>query len=560
MKYSQFPYKRIDIKKHNFEVEKMILDFKSALSSKNQILIIKKYQKLQKEYQTFSSIAHLNFAKNTKDNSAIEENNFYDEIGPEIAEIDNKFTKEIYFSKFRKELEDEFGSHFFKLIEMELKSFDPKLVSLMKKENQLTNKYRTLLAGAEIEFLGKITNLTGLSPYMQDTNRNTRKKAYQALDIFFQKNKQKLDEIFDDLVNIRHQKGKKLGFKNFVPLGYLNMSRSDYGPKEVEEYRKQIVKYIVPLVSKINKKRKEILGYDEMFIYDTLYFKNGNPKPKGGVDFQVSQAKKMYKELSPETNEFFDIMIDQELMDLDNRSAKSGGGFCTSFPSLERPYIFANFNGTDHDVTVLTHEAGHAFQCYQSRKQPINRYLWPTYEACEIHSMSMEFLTWDWMHLFFKEDNDKFLFKHIAGSIAFLPYGALVDHFQHWIYENPKESPKKRKEKWLELESIYQPDKNYDNLKFLKKGGLWQKQAHIYEMPFYYIDYTLAQICAFQFWIRMQNDKDSAWKDYLRLCKAGGSLSFLDLVKLANLKSPFDSKTFKEVAEKIDSWLEKYTI
>ena len=560
MKYSQFPYKRIDIKKHNFEVEKMISDFKSALSSKNQILIIKKYQKLQKEYQTFSSIAHLNFAKNTKDNSAIEENNFYDEIGPEIAEIDNKFTKEIYSSKFRKELEHEFGSHFFKLIEMELKSFDPKLVSLMKKENQLTNKYRTLLAGAEIEFMGKITNLTGLSPYMQDTNRNTRKKAYQALDIFFEKNKQELDEIFDDLVNIRNEKGKKLGFKNFTPLGYLNMSRSDYGPKEVEEYRKQIIKYIVPLVSKINKKRKEILGYDEMFIYDTLYFKNGNPKPKGGVDFQVSQAKKMYKELSPETNEFFDIMIDQELMDLDNRSAKSGGGFCTSFPSLERPYIFANFNGTDHDVTVLTHEAGHAFQCYQSRKQPINRYLWPTYEACEIHSMSMEFLTWDWMHLFFKEDNDKFLFKHIAGSIAFLPYGALVDHFQHWIYENPKESPKKRKEKWLELESIYQPDKNYDNLKFLKKGGLWQKQAHIYEMPFYYIDYTLAQICAFQFWIRMQNDKDSAWKDYLRLCKAGGSLSFLDLVKLANLKSPFDSKTFKEVAEKIDSWLEKYTI
>ena len=559
MKYSQFPYNRINIKKHNFDVEKMILDFKSALSSKDQIVIIKKYQKLQKEYQTFSSIAHLNFAKNTKDKNAIKENNFYNEIGPEVAEIDNKFTKEIYFSKFRKDLENEFGSHFFKLIEMELKSFDPKLVSLMKKENQLTNKYRTLLAGAEIEFMGEITNLTGLSPYMQDTNRNIRKKAYQLLDNFFDKNKQELDEIFDQLVDIRNQKGKKMGFKNFIPLGYLNMNRSDYGPKEVKEYRKQIVKYIVPLVSKINKKRKEILGYDEMFIYDTLYFKNGNPKPKGGVDFQVSQAKKMYKELSPETNEFFNIMIDQELMDLDNRSAKSGGGFCTSFPSLERPYIFANFNGTDHDVTVLTHEAGHAFQCYQSRKQPINRYLWPTYEACEIHSMSMEFLTWDWMHLFFKEDNDKFLFKHIAGSLAFLPYGALVDHFQHWIYENPKESPKKRKEKWLELESIYQPDKNYDNLKFLKKGGLWQKQAHIYEMPFYYIDYTLAQICAFQFWIRMQNDKDGAWEDYLKLCQAGGSASFLDLVKLANLKSPFDSKIFKEVAEKIDSWLNKYT-
>ena len=253
-------------------------------------------------------------------------------------------------------------------------------------------------------------------------------------------------------------------------------------------------------------------------------------------------------------------MIDEELMDLENRAGKSGGGFCTSFPSLERPYIFANFNGTDHDVTVLTHEAGHAFQGYQSRKQPLNRYLWPTYEACEIHSMSMEFLTWDWMNLFFKEDTDKFLFKHIAGSLSFLPYGALVDHFQHWVYENPKATPKERKKQWLELEKIYQPGKKYDNLKFLKNGGFWQKQAHIYEMPFYYIDYTLAQVCAFQFWIRMQEDKESAWADYLELCKAGGSMSFLNLVKLAKIKSPFDPKVFEEVATKINNWLSENSL
>ena len=297
-----------------------------------------------------------------------------------------------------------------------------------------------------------------------------------------------------------------------------------------------------------------------MFVYDTLYFKEGNPKPKGGVDFQVAQAKTMYSELSKETNDFFNMMIDEELMDLDNRAGKSGGGFCTSFPSLERPYIFANFNGTDHDVTVLTHEAGHAFQCYESRKQPVNRYLWPTYEACEIHSMSMEFLTWDWMHLFFKEDTEKFLFKHIAGSLAFLPYGALVDHFQHWVYENPNASAKERKNQWLELEKVYQPGKNYDNLDFLKNGGFWQKQSHIYQMPFYYIDYTLAQVCAFQFWIRMQEDKESAWQDYLKLCKAGGSMSFLDLVKLANIKSPFDPKVFEEVANNINDWLENNSL
>jgi len=560
MKYSELNYERIKIDEFENYVDNLIVEFNNSSEANTQIDIIEKYQKKQKEFHSYSSIANLNFARDTKDKKAIEENLYYDNIGPEYSAIDNKFTKTINNSKFKRELVDKFGSHFNDLIEMELKSFDEKIVDILKIENTIKNRYRTLLANAKIEFDGKILNLTGLTPYMQSTNREERKSAYKKLDEFFKNNSQELDIIFDRLVQLRDQKAKILGFQNYVELGYLNMSRSEYGPKEIKKYRELIVKYIVPLVKKINNKRKEILEIDKMRIYDTLYFKNGNPKPKGGVEFQVNQAKKMYSELSSETNEFFDIMVNEELMDLDNRAGKSGGGFCTSFPLYERPYIFANFNGTDHDVTVLTHEAGHAFQCYMSRKQPINRYLWPTYEACEIHSMSMEFLTWDWMELFFKEDTEKFLFKHIAGSLSFLPYGALVDHFQHWVYENPNALPKERKEKWLELEAIYQPDKDYDDLSFLGSGGLWQKQSHIYQVPFYYIDYTLAQVCAFQFWIKMGIDKESTWKDYLKLCEAGGSLPFLKLVKLANLDSPFDEKVFKNVANKVDKWLDENSL
>lgn len=560
MKYSELNYERIKIDEFENYVDNLIVEFNNSSEADTQIDIIEKYQKKQKEFHSYSSIANLNFARDTKDKKAIQENLYYDNIGPEYSAIDNKFTKTIYNSKFKRELVDKFGSHFNDLIEMELKSFDEKIVDVLKIENTIKNRYRTLLANAKIEFDGKILNLTGLTPYMQSTNREERKSAYKKLDEFFKNNSQELDIIFDRLVQLRDQKAKVLGFQNYVELGYLNMSRSEYGPNEIKKYRELIVKYIVPLVKKINNKRKEILEIDKMRIYDTLYFKNGNPKPKGGVEFQVNQAKKMYSELSSETNEFFDIMVNEELMDLDNRAGKSGGGFCTSFPLYERPYIFANFNGTDHDVTVLTHEAGHAFQCYMSRKQPINRYLWPTYEACEIHSMSMEFLTWDWMELFFKEDTKKFLFKHIAGSLSFLPYGALVDHFQHWVYENPNALPEERKEKWLELEAIYQPDKDYDDLSFLGSGGLWQKQSHIYQVPFYYIDYTLAQVCAFQFWIKMGIDKESTWKDYLKLCEAGGSLPFLKLVKLANLDSPFDEKVFQNVADKVDKWLEENSL
>jgi len=292
MKYSQYKYKRIDVIKHKKYIKEIIQKFQSAKSANEQIKLIEKYQEKQKEFQTYASIAHLNFARNTKDSKTTEENKFYNEISPEIAAADNQFTKAINCSKFKQELHSKFGAHFFNLIDMEIKSFDPKLVDLMKEENKLSNEYKALLASAEIKYQGKVLNLTGLSPYMQDINRNTRKEAYKLLDNFFDQHQEKLDDIFDKLVKIRNKKAKVLNFKNFIPLGYLNMNRSDYGSKEVSEYRKQIVKHIVPLVTKINKKRKAILGYDEMFIYDTLYFREGNPKPKGGVKFQVEQAKK----------------------------------------------------------------------------------------------------------------------------------------------------------------------------------------------------------------------------------------------------------------------------
>jgi len=305
MKYSEYEYKRINLKDLQENINKMIREFKSAESAKKQIEIIQNYQEIQKEIQTYSSIAHLNFSRDTKNNNAISENKFYDELSPEIAAIDNEFTQAIDNSKFKNDLLNKFGKHFFNLISMELKSFDPKLVDLMKEENEITNAYRSLLAGAEMEYKGKKLNLAGLSPYMQDTNRQTRKEAYHLMDNFFKRNEEELDLIFDKLVKIRHKKGKVLNLNNFIPLGYLNMNRSDYGAKEVSEYRKQIVKHIVPLVKKINEKRKDILGYDNMFIYDTLYFKEGNPKPKGGVNFQVKKAERMYTELSKETKDFF---------------------------------------------------------------------------------------------------------------------------------------------------------------------------------------------------------------------------------------------------------------
>ena len=330
---------------------------------------------------------------------------------------------------------------------MSLKTFDPKIKKMLKEETVLRNRYTKLTAGAQINYEGKKYNLAGLGPFHSSRERSVRRNSYHARFDWFSKNSAELDEIYDNLVKLRHRMATELGYKNFVQLGYMRMGRSDYGPEDVAKFRKQIVKNVVPVVKTLHAKKKVILGLDSIYFYDNINFKEGDPKPKGTPKHLVEQAQRMYRELSPETGEFFDLMVNEDLMDLVNRNGKRPGGFCTSFPKYKRPYIFSNFNSTDHDITVLTHEAGHAFQYYSARNQPLMSYCWPTMESAEIHSMSMEFLTWPWMDGFFKEDTERFKYKHVAGSLSFLPYGACVDHFQHWVYENPNVSPADRNEK-----------------------------------------------------------------------------------------------------------------
>ncbi|MBP2078826.1 M3 family oligoendopeptidase [Oceanobacillus polygoni] len=325
----------------------------------------------------------------------------------------------------------------------------------------------------------------------------------------------------------------------------------------VANFRKQVRDYIVPLATKLYEKQAARIGVDSLKFYDENFqFKSGNAKPKGSPDWIIENGKKMYQELSDETNEFFQFMLDRNLMDLEAKKGKEAGGYCTFIEDYEAPYIFANFNGTSGDIDVLTHEAGHAFQVYTSRNLKVPEYIFPTSEAAEIHSMSMEFITWPWMELFFKEDTDKYKYSHLADGLQFLPYGVAVDEFQHLVYENPDWTPEQRKDAWKKLEEVYLPHRDYDGNAYLTSGGYWQRQGHIYDIPFYYIDYTLAQICAFQFWKKSRENHKEAWEDYLNLCKQGGSQSFLSLVKTAKLNSPFEEGTVEAVIKTIEDWFE----
>ncbi|MFU8786287.1 MAG: M3 family oligoendopeptidase, partial [Candidatus Izemoplasmataceae bacterium] len=389
------------------------------------------------------------------------------------------------------------------------------------------------------------------------TNRDMRRRASKATSSFLQENEEKLDKLYDDLVKVRTEIAKKLGYKNFVELAYNRWGRVDYGPEDVANYRKQVFEHVVPLNTELTKRKQKRLNLDPIYHYDlSLEFDTGNPKPKGDKDWMVKRASTMYQEMSQETDEFFTFMKTRNLLDLEARKGKAGGGYCTFIANYDSPFIFSNFNGTKGDVDVLTHEAGHAFQMYMSRHHEVPEYLTSSPDVMEIHSMSMEFFAWPWINLFFEEDTEKYKFSHLTHALMIISYGVAIDEFQHVVYENPDMTIEARKKAWLEIDKKYFPYKVYDDNPYLENGNGWQSVMHIFVVPFYMIDYTLAQLSAFQYWVRSRKDHETAWKSYLTLCKAGGSDSFLGLHKLAELKSPFEDGTLKAIIPEIKKYLD----
>lgn len=558
MKFSEFKYERPDLEQVGKEYEMLLSQFEQANSAEEQSAFIAKMAELRSTVDSMFEIVQIRHTIDTTDEFYKTEQEFVDEKLPETQAWVAKYYRALVNSKFRSELEQKWGRQLFALAECTIKAFSPEIVEDMQLENKLSSEYQKLLASAKIDFEGEERNLAQLTPFAQSTDREVRKAALDAKYGFFAEHEEEIDRIYDDLVKVRTRMAQKLGYKNFVELAYYRMTRTDYNAEMVSRFREQVREYIVPAATKLRERQRARIGVDVLRYYDEPFeFTTGNAKPKGSPEWIVDNGKQMYGELSNETKEFFNFMVDNELMDLVSKKGKAGGGYCTYISQYKSPFIFSNFNGTSGDIDVLTHEAGHAFQVFSSRGYETPEYHFPTYEAAEIHSMSMEFFTWPWMNLFFKEDTDKYKFAHLASALTFIPYGVAVDEFQHIIYANPELTPAERKQVWRDLERKYLPHRNHGDNDFLERGGFWFQQGHIFRSPFYYIDYTLAQVCALQFWQKDQANHETAWADYAHLCKQGGSQSFLGLVKEANLVSPFEDGCVASVIGDIESWLDK---
>ena len=540
MNFNELPINVPDIKKMAKFFKKALVDLKNANDAESVTKIMKKINKYGNDISTDFTVIQIRYSIDTTNPEYAAANDKLSEIGPQLSAFIIPVEKEILNKPFRKDLEEIWGSFLFKKYENDVNGFDEKIIPELIEENKLSNEYDAVLGGAKIEYKGEIYNLSQMSKFAQSLDPEERKEASKLTEKFFKDNDKKIGEIYDKLLHVRHEMALKMGYENYIDYGYKKLGRVDYNAEMVANYRKQIFESVVPVYKKLIKRQSARIGIENPAFYDlNLSFKTGNPTPIGDSAFLVEQATKMYNEMSKETGEFFQFMRDSNLLSLEAQPGKRPGGYMTFLPKYKAPFIFSNFNGTSGDVDVLTHEVGHAFQGYLSRNISVPEYHMPTLEACEIHSMSMEFLAWPWMELFFGDQAEKYRFSHLEHAITFLPYGVAIDEFQHVVYANPNLTHEQRCEEWRKIEKKYLPLKKYPGFPYYNKGTWWMKQTHLFGAPFYYIDYTLAQVCAFQFHNENRKNHEKTWKKYVKLCKMGGKYPFLTLLEKAGLRNPF---------------------
>ena len=561
MKFSEMPYARPDKEEVKAQLAALTDELKAAVDYAQAKDVFLRYDSLLRHMSTLETLVSTRHSLDTRDSFYEAEMKFWNTALPELAEYEQAWTMAMLASPFRADFAKEYGDLMFVNAEIELKTFSPEIIPELQQENDLVQEYEKLLSSAQIDFEGKVCTIPQMTTYKTDADDARRLAAWKAEGQWYKDNQSKLDELYDKLVALRDTMGRKLGYDGYTELGYYRMGRNCYTKEDVEKFRAAVRKHLVPVAEGIYREQAKRLGkdYPMSFADNALAFRSGNARPFGTPEEIMVQAQKFYDELSPETSAFFRLMRENELLDVISREGKHGGGYCTSLADYEVPFIFANFNGTSGDIEVVTHEAGHAFAGWLNRKRIPMSYSWPSMEACEVHSMSMEFFAEAWAEGFFGADTTKFLYSHLSDALTFIPYGTMVDHFQHIVYEKPGMTPRERHDVWKELLGVYMPWMKLDgDIPFYSEGEGWQRQHHIYSNPFYYIDYCLAQTVALQFWAMIRRDRADAWKHYMAYAEQGGSRTFTELLKNAALDSPFEETVLRSVCEEANRALGEF--
>lgn len=540
MNFKDMPYSRIEYEELEKRYKELIEELENASDASAAMEVIKKKYALWED-MTPMELSYVRHDMDVNDSFYSEEQAYYDEIGPKLTDLSNQLDKLLYESPYRSDIEKETGHLTFDIMECNLKGFDAAIIPLAQEENNLLAEHSRITSNILVEWNGEQIISTAMGQYLESDDREIRRRASLAVADAWEKHRPELEALYDKLVHNRDKQAKQLGMSNYTELSYYRRYRIGYGVKEVFAFREEVKKHLVPFMEKLEERRRERLGYDKLYFYDGgIYFNEGNPKPLGGTEECLELTRKMYHELSPETAEFIDFLLDNHLYDVEVRQGKRGGGYMTSFEKYRAPFIFANFDGTSENAYVMCHEGGHAFQNYLKRSEDIRDKCSLVSEAAETHSMSMEFFAIPYMELFFGDRAEDYAAMHLESAVNLIASECRQDEFQQLVYENPDMGPEERNALWKKLGEAYFPFANNEGNAYLSGGCSWQKIPHMFQWPFYAIDYALAEVCALQYAEWMNRDFKEAWESYLKFCMQTGVLDFPELVEAAGLSSPFE--------------------
>lgn len=445
-------------------------------------------------------------------------------------------------------------------IEAAIKLYNEDNLALFTEMSDLNTRYNKIAGAQTVEWEGEERTLSQMYPLLKNTDRDTREKAWLLIQERLKADREAHNELWREYMALRKQIYENAGFENYRQYAWLDRNRHDYSPEDSLEFTEAIKEVVVPVREKQLKAAQEKLGYESLKPWDVQVDPEGRDPLKAyeTIEEFIDTSERVFQQVDPELGTFFSTMKNEKLLDLENRKGKGPGGYCTYFPLAERPFIFMNAVGLDGDVRTLLHEAGHAFHGFARGETEYLMERSSPMEFNEVASMAMELLAYPYLQAdnggFFDEaDVARYRNDHLEKIIAFWPYMAVVVAFQHWIYTNHDEAsdPEKCDEKWLELWRTYMTGVDWDGYEDFIKNR-WRRQLHIFRLPFYYIEYGVAQLGAVQVWANALEDQASALRQYRDALELGGTVTLPELYETAGVKLAFDAETLQEAVDLIE--------
>ena len=475
---------------------------------------------------------------------------FVENIRPKMSEVSNKIDLKIASLDFLESLPERYDL-ILRSMHNSIEIFREENIPLSVECTRLSTEYQKITGAMTVEFDGMERTMPQMRKFLESNDRDIRRLAWTKVRKRRMVDSERISEIMDDLVRIRHTIAINSGFENYVDYAFRSMERFDYTPNDCLAFHEAVAIHCMPLIHSINEERRNGFGYDKLMPWDVNEKSGDSPdifgrpplQPFEEVDDLVSTTSKIFHLLSPELGAMFDRLIEGNVLDLDSRKGKAPGGYQYNLEKTGLPFIFMNASGQQGDVETMIHEAGHAFHTmYCSHHELIQDRNYPI-EFAEVASMSMELLTQPYWDEFYdsKETSDRARKMHLEAIIGLLAWICRIDAFQHWMYSNPSHTREERSKTWLDLREKYGPRTDWSGFEE-DESLFWQTQGHLFGAPFYYIEYGIAQLGALQIWMTQLKDPEKALNDYANAMKLGNTRTLPHLFRSADIRLSFDKE------------------